>query len=187
MPTTNLDALALESTLSVGGAATLSGAASVAGAATFASTVAVTGALSLTVPLTKANANESLKRVPHCAQILGTYSNGATYRAIIPITKAGTIKAIRACANVKIAGGTNTLAVAKKQGGTSVTVISTATVDPTAFPVDADTAEAFTLTATAADLVVAAGDCLIFTLVCGTMTTAGQNYAFNVEIEQADV
>lgn len=169
MAETNLDALALSGNLTVAG------------------TAAVTGALSLTVPLTKANANESLKRVPHNAQIPGTYSNGATYRAIIPITKAGTIKAIRACANVRIAGGTNTLAVAKKQGGTSVTVISTATVDPTAFPSAADTAEAFTLTATAADLVVAAGDCLIFTLVCGTMTTAGQNYAFNVEIEQADV
>lgn len=181
MPTTNLDALSLDSTLAVAGASSLTGAA------TFASTVAVTGALSLTVPLTKANANQSLKQMVVPMNFPGTLADGTTYKRHIPIARAGTIKKISICAGTRMEGGANTLAIAKKQGGTSVTVLSTATVDPTAVPAAADTAEALTLTATAADLVVAAGDCLIATLVCGTMTTDGADYALLIEIEPADV
>lgn len=165
------------------------GTVAVAGAATFASTVAVTGAVSLTVPMTVANVNQSVKRdiLPiHFGQ--GTaLTDGATYIVSIPMRRAGSIKAIGICAATRMVGGTNTLAIAKKQGGTSVTLLSTATVDPTAVPTAADTAEALTLTSTSADLVFAAGDTIKCTLVCGTMTTDGIGYSLSIEVEYTDV
>lgn len=166
MGTTNLDALTLSGALSAG-AASLSSA-------------------SLTTPLTKANANESLKRVFFHIEFPNTLADGTTYKRVVPMGRAGTIKRISLAANVVMVGGTNTLALAKKKGGTSVNLLSTATVDPTAKPAAADTAEDLTLTSTAADLVYAAGDCLIATLVCGTMTTDGQNYSLLVEVELTD-
>ena len=149
--------------------------------------LAVTGDVTLSTPLKVASANESLKRESLVMNFPGTLADGTTYKRHIPMQRAGTIKKIWICAGTKMVGGTNTLAIAKKQGGTSVTVLSTATVNPTAVPAAADTAEALTLSATAADLVFAAGDCLIATLVCGTMTTDGADYALIIEVEYTDV
>ncbi len=141
------------------------------------------------IPLVASNINTGIKRQSLVVNFKGgdVLTDGVTYVVSIPMRRAGTVKAIHACAHTRIAGGTNTLAAAKKQGGTSVTLLSTATVDPTAFPTAADTAEAFTLTATGADLIYAAGDCLKFTLVCGTMTTDGQGYAITVDVENTDI
>lgn len=173
MADTNFSSIATSGAIAAGGAISATGALSGA-------------SLSLTTPLTKANANESLKRVFIHVDFPNTLADGTTYKRILPFGRAATIKRISIAANVKMVGGTNTLALAKKQGGTSVNLLSTATVDPTAVPAAADTAENLTLTSTAADLVFAAGDCFIATLVCGTMTTDGQNYALVIELEEAD-
>lgn len=161
----------------------------VAGDAAVTGTLGVTGAVSLTVPLTAANINTAIKRqlIPVTFGGGSTHADGATYIVSIPMRRAGTIKAIAISAATRMVGGTNTLAIAKKQGGTSVTVLSTATVDPTAVPTAADTAEALTLTATGADLIFAAGDVIKCTLTCGTMTTDGVGYSLAIDVEYTDV
>lgn len=168
---------------------TFQSTAAITGNQTVGGTLGVTGAVTLTVPLTAANVNQSVKRESIVFNFSGggLLVDGKTYVCSAPMRRAGTVKAISVSAHTRMAGGTNTLAFAKKQGGASATLISTATVDPTAFPTAADTAEAATLTSTAADLTFAAGDCLKSTLVCGTMTTDGQGYAVTIDVEYTDV
>lgn len=165
---------------------TVAGAAAVTGNATVSGTLAVTGAASLTVPLTKANVNNSVKREVVMLSFDGTLTDGSTNRRSIVMTRAGRVVGIRVAARVKAVGGTNTLALARIRAGASVNLISTATVDPTAVPAAADTGEAMTLTATTADLNFAANDILRATLVCGTMTTDGADYAVALEVEYDD-
>lgn len=181
--------LSCNGTLAVAGATSLASSLAVTGAATLASTLAVTGAVSLTVPLTVANANESVKRDiihVHFGQGIAL-TDGATYVASIPFRRAGSVKAIAISAATRMVGGTNTLAIAKKNGGTSVTLLNAATIDPTAIPTAADTAEALTLTSTSADKSFVAGDTIKCTLVCGTMTTDGVGYSLSIEVEYTDV
>lgn len=162
---------------------------SVTGDALVGGTLGVTGAVSLTVPLTVANVNQSIKRQTLVINFAGglTLVDGTTYICSIPMRRAGEVKGIAISAATRMAGGTSTLAAAKKQGGTSVNLLSTTNIDPASVPTAADTAEALTLTATGADKIFAAGDCLKFTLTCGTMTTDGKDYSLSVDIENTDV
>lgn len=153
---------------------------------TVAGAVAVTGTASLTVPLTKANVNNSVKREIVMLSFDGTLTDGSTNRRSIVMTRAGRVVGIRVAARVKAVGGTNTLALARVRAGASVNLISTATVDPTAVPAAADTGEAMTLTATTGDRNFAANDILRATLVCGTMTTDGADYTVALEVEYDD-
>lgn len=183
--------------LRVDGTSTLTGVATFTGDPVFsAGTVVKTsgaqtiaGAKTFSTPITAASINEGVKRQSIVLNFKGgdVLTDGVTYVLSAPMRRAGTVKAICVSAHTRMAGGTNTLALAKKQGGTSVTLLSTATVDPTAVPSAADTAQALTLTATGADLVFAAGDCLKSTLACGTMTTDGQGYAVTIDVEYTDI
>lgn len=177
MSATNLDSLVLSSGLTAT-TGTFSGAVS---------TAALTAAsLSLTTPLVKANANESLKRIIVDKSFDGTLADGTTYKRLIPIFRACTLTKAWAACVVKMAGGTNTLKVEKVNAGTTTTLISTASVDPTAVPAAVKVAEALTLTATTADRALVAGDNILITLTCGTMTTDGQDYAVSLELELTD-
>lgn len=149
----------------------------------------INGAKTFGTPIGGASINTAVRRHPIVFNFKGgdVLSDGVTYVCSAPMIRAGTVKAITISAHTRMAGGTNTLALAKKQGGTSVTLLSTATVDPTAVPSAADTAQALTLTATGADLIFAAGDCLKATLVDGTMTTDGQGYALTIDVEYTDI
>lgn len=149
----------------------------------------VTGLTTLLTPLGAASANQSVKRETITVNISGggIMLDGATYVCSIPMRRAGVVKAISVSAHAKVVGGTNTVAFAKKNGGTSVNLISTATIDPTAVPTAVDVAQALTLTAVAADLAFVAGDCLKVTQVCGTMGTDGHGYAYNFDVEYTDV
>jgi len=188
-PTVFTKEVTFQSTAAITGNQTVGGTLGVTGNTTVGGTLGVTGAATFTVPITAANVNTSVKRETLVLNFAGgeLLVDGKTYVCSIPMRRAGTVKAINVSAHTRMAGGTNTLAFAKKQGSTSVTLISTATVDPTAFPTAADTAEAATLTSTGADLIFAAGDCLKSTLVCGTMTTDGQGYAVAIDVEYTDV
>lgn len=156
---------------------------------TVGGTLAVTGEVSLSTSLKVANVNESVKReIIHVPFNGGAaLADGVTYYATVPMARAGVIKKISISAVTRMAGGTNTLALAKKNGGTSVNLLSTTNVDPTAVPAAADTAEDLTLSGTPANLTFAAGDTLKGTLVCGTMTTDGVCYALLIEVEFTDV
>lgn len=156
---------------------------------TFEKAVTMNSTLTLNSGLTASNVNTSVKRQTIALPVAGggVLTDGATYVVAIPMRRAGTIKGISLSAGTRMAGGTNTIAAAKKQGATTANLLSTTTVDPTAFPTAADTAEAFTLTGTAASLVFAAGDTIKFTVVCGTMTTDGAGYNIAVDVEYTDV
>lgn len=147
----------------------------------------VAGSLTLTTPLTNANLNAGLKRELIPVLFSGTLVDGSTNLRSFPMTRAGAVKAIYVAAGTRMVGGTNTWAFAKKNAATSVNLLSTANVNPINVPAAADVGEALTLTATAADLAFVAGDCIISTLVCGTMTTDGANYSAMIEVEFNDV
>lgn len=167
--TSNMDNLSLSGTLAVTGVSSLA-------------------SLNLTTPLTSANHNASVRDEEIVIPINSgaILVDGVTYEMVVPMLRAGTITAAYVACGIRIAGGTNTLALAKRNGGTEVTLLSTATVDPTAVPSAAFTAQALTLTSTTADKSVVAGDCLIGRLVCGTMTTDGKGYALVVRFRATD-
>lgn len=143
--------------------------------------------LALTTPLTKANANESLKRDVINFEYAGTLVDGSTNIRQKMMTRAGRVTGARIGAITKMVGGTNTLALARIRAGASTNLLSTANVDPTAVPAAANTGEALTLNTTASNLTFAANDFLRSTLVCGTMTTDGANYIVALEVEYDDV
>lgn len=172
MGATNLDSLALSSGLTAT-TGTFSGAVTAA-------------SMTLATPMSKASANESLKRVIIDKSFDGTLVDGSTNKRVIPIGRAGTLKKATVACLVKMVGGTNTLKIEKINAGTSVTLLSTASVDPVSVPAAIKVSENLTLTATAADLALVPGDNILITLTCGTMTTDGQDYAVSLEIEHAD-
>jgi hypothetical protein len=204
MGETNLDSLKLSGglTATTGSFSGAVAAGALSAAALTASSVASSGAVSgttgtfsgaltaasldLTTPLPKADANESLKRLIASVSFNGTLTDGSTNKRLIPIFRACTLtKAWLACI-VKMVGGTNTLTISKVNAGASVTLLSTANVDPVTVPAAINVAQALTLSATPADLNFVAGDNILVTLVCGTMTTDGQDYAVSLELELAD-
>lgn len=146
------------------------------------------GAASFAVPIGAANINASAKDndIPFSLAGGALLIDDATYEIAVPMTRAGTVRSAYLAAGIRISGGTNTLAVAKRNGGTEVTMLSTATVDPAVVPAAAFTGQALTLTATAADLNFVAGDVLIYRLVCGTMTTDGRGYTGTLKVRYND-
>lgn len=146
------------------------------------------GAATFNVPIAGANLNAAARDVDIPFQLAGgaVLADDATYEICVPMRRAGIVTGASLAAGIRIAGGTNTLAVAKRQGGTEVTMLSTATVDPAAVPTATFTAEALTLTATPANLAFVAGDVLIYRLVCGTMTTDGRGYTGGLRVRYTD-
>lgn len=144
------------------------------------------GTLSLDTPLTKANANESLKRELIQLEYNGTLSDSSTNPRRRLMTRAGKVKKIWVAAGTRMVGGTNTWAFAKVHAGVSSNLLSTTNVNPINVPAAADTGEALTLTSTDADLEFVAGDLLLSTLVCGSMGTDGANYVATFEVEYND-
>lgn len=115
--------------------------------------------------------------------------DSATYKGVAFVAPCDgcQIKKISIAASVKIASGTNTLAVDNydKSGTTARNVQSAANIDP-------DTVTALqgldlTLSATPANLIMDKGDVLNFTLVCGTQSTAGQGYSMTAVIIVPDL
>lgn len=138
--------------------------------------------LALSTPLTKANANNSLKRKVIVVPITnGTIADSATYTVTLPILQNCTITAMRASIGTAIVGGTNTLTISKNG---STTLLSTANVNPTTFAANAATA--LTLTSTAANLNLVAGDIIKFVHVAGTQSTDGVGESVAVEFESDD-
>lgn len=113
-------------------------------------------------------------------------ADGITYEIPVGMLRSGTVTAAYVSCGIRVAGGTNTLLLAKRNGGTEVTMLSTANVDPTAVPAAAFTAQALTLTGTATNLAFVAGDCIIGRIVCGTMTTDGKGYTLTVRFRPTD-
>ena len=86
-----------------------------------------------------------------------------------------------------MAGGTDTLAVDNydKSGTAARNVLSTTTIDPTS--ITALQGVQLTLSSTAANLLMDAGDVLNYTLVCGTMTTDGEGLSLTAIIVVPDL
>lgn len=143
--------------------------------------------LSLTTPLVKANANESLKRSQVNHEFQGTLADGSTNVRNSVMMRSGRVTAIYLACGTKMVGGTNTLALARVRAGVSTNLLSTTNVDPAVVPAAANAGEAMTLNTTAANLTFQAGDILRSTLVCGTMTTDGAQYMIGFDVEYDDV
>lgn len=181
-------AVTMSSTLAVTGNTTVTGTLGVTGAATLSSTLAVTGAVTLTVPLTAANINKSAKRQVFLFNVNGggTLADGTTYKASFVPGRAGTVTGASVFAQTPPVGGTNTVKILR---GTSAgnTMLSAASYDPTGLT--ANQAAAMTLTATGADLAVAASganSAIYVEWVAGTQTTDAINAVIAVEFEPTD-
>jgi len=110
-------------------------------------------------------------------------SNTTVYFEIIPITKAGTLKAIRWQTHVDTVSGTNTVKFLKN-GASGNTLINAASV--TVNGATADTAQSTTLTATGADLAFVAGDNIYFEYSAGTQGAAAKDVTAVFEFEPTD-
>lgn len=115
--------------------------------------------------------------------------DGVTYRQVAFVAPCNgcRIKEIHCSSVVKIASGTNTLAIDNYDASitTARNVLSTTNFDPDTIP--ALTELKLTLTTTLADLEMDEGDVLNFTMVCGTQTTAGQGLAMTITIIVPDL
>jgi hypothetical protein len=115
--------------------------------------------------------------------------DGKTYKGVVFVAPCDgcVIKELHASASVAIAGGTDTLAVDNydKSATTARNVLSTATIDPTS--ITALQGVQLTLSSTAANLLMDAGDVLNYTLVCGTMTTDGEGLSLTAIIVVPDL
>lgn len=115
--------------------------------------------------------------------------NGTTYNGVAFVAPCDgcLIKELHVSAAVAMAGGTDTLAVDNydKSGSAARNALSTTNIDPTSIVAKKGTQ--LTLTSTEANLLMDAGDVLNFTLVCGTMTTAGQGYAITAVVIVPDL
>ncbi len=115
--------------------------------------------------------------------------NGATYRGVVFVAPCDgcQIKELWVGAAVAIAGGTDTLAVDNydKSATAARNALSTTNIDPTT--VTALQGLQLTLSTTESNLLMDEGDVLNFTLVCGTMTTAGQGFAIMADVWVPDV
>ena len=112
--------------------------------------------------------------------------DGVTYKGggfIAPVDGC-VVKELWISASVLIGAGTNTFAIDNydKSGDAARNLLSTTNIDPVAVPGTVKEGEALTLTTTLANRVMDEGDAMNFTLVCGTMTTAGEGYVLNALI-----
>lgn len=112
-----------------------------------------------------------------------------TYKGVVFVAPCDgcIIKELHVTASVAMAGGTDTLAVDNydKSGTTARNVLSTTNIDPTS--ITALQGTQLTLSSTAANLLMDAGDVLNYTLVCGTMTTDGEGYALTAVVVVPDL
>lgn len=174
--------------LSLGGNLAVTGTSAHTGAATFGSTVAVTGAVSLTVPLTKANVGNQSKRVIYTYSVAngGTLADSTTYRGWFVPGRAGSITKISVMAGTPPVGGTNTVKVLKGSSSGN-TMLSAASYDPTGLT--ANQAAAMTLTGTAADLAITASGAnsgAYIEWAAGAQSTDAINAAVSIEFEPDD-
>ncbi|MBX9570905.1 MAG: hypothetical protein K2X77_18570 [Candidatus Obscuribacterales bacterium] len=181
-------AVTMASTLAVTGNGTVGGTLGVTGNATLGGTLAVTGAVTLTVPLTAANINKSAKRQVFLFRPNngGTIADGTTYAGFINPGRAGTVTGVSVIAGTPPVGGTNTVKVLRGSSAGN-TMLSAASYDPTGLT--ANQAAAMTLTATGADLAVAASGAnsgIYVEWVAGTQSTDGVNACIAVEFEPTD-
>lgn len=115
--------------------------------------------------------------------------NGATYKTVQFIAPCNgcLLKELWTSSVVAIAGGTDTLAISNydKSATTALNVLSTANIDPTT--ITALTGLQLTLSATLSNLIMDEGDVLNATLVCGTMSTAGEGLSLQVVVFVPDL
>lgn len=162
MGTTNLDSLRLANDLTVDDDVTISGDAAITGGLT------VTGTLTATTAQGVANVNSAIKsKIFQVPISTGTVADGTTYTYLVAPGRAGTVTKISITASTKPAGGTNTVAIQKN--GTT-TLLNAATFDPTTITSN-NVSQALTLTATTADLDLAATDVIKIVWTAGTQTT----------------
>jgi hypothetical protein len=180
---TTVSAVTTTGDASVGDDLAVADDAAVTGDATIGGTLGVTGAVTLTVPLTEANVNNSVKRVPIVFPLVnGTAADSATYTVVIAPGRAGTVTKIATACATAPSGGTHTLTITK---GNATTLLSTANVDPTAAFV-AHTATPLTLTGAGASLAFTATDVLKVVLANGTQTTDAVAPSVTIEVEFDD-
>jgi hypothetical protein len=110
-------------------------------------------------------------------------ANGTTFTYLIPFAHAGTITGISVAANVVPIGGTNTLTVYEAISGNNL--LSTTNFNPTTIAA-ANTSQALPLTATTANLSLAANDGVLVTYVSGTQTTAAVAPVITVQFVPTD-
>jgi|WetSurMetagenome_2_1015567.scaffolds.fasta_scaffold322222_2 hypothetical protein len=115
--------------------------------------------------------------------------NGATYQqaAFIAPCDGCFVKELWISAAVAIGSGTNTLAVDNydKSASAARNALSTTNMDPTT--ITAKKGMLLTLNTDPTKLEMDEGDVLNFTLVCGTMTTAGQGYLLHAVVLVPDL
>lgn len=178
-------ALAANSTLAVTGATTLGSTAAITGNTTVGGTLGVTGAVSLTTPLTAANIQTgSAKRtLTHIllSPVTGAAADSTTYAGIFAPNRAGTITRIGFVAAVPPVGGTDTLEALKNN---TTTQLNAATLDATTLV--AYTTTNATLTATGADLAMAATDVTRLKYNQGSASTDAQAVEAVVEYEMTN-
>lgn len=141
--------------------------------------------ITASTPIVNASIGNGAKR-----QILQFAVNGGvaladstTYASLLVPGRAGVVKAINFVATTPPVGGTSTLIV-KKASSAGVTMLSTASVDPTTLV--ANTVLPATLSATAADLAVTATEGVYTEWVTGVQTTDAIGGLIQVEFEPDD-
>lgn len=116
--------------------------------------------------------------------------DGATYKGVAFVAPCDGcfIKKLMLSASVKMAGGTDTLAIDNYDASANAArnVLSTTNINPVNVPATVLEGDQLTLTTTTANLYMDKGDVLNFTLVCGTMTTDGEGYALTAVIVVPD-
>lgn len=176
----------------VGGTLGVTGASTLTGNTTVGGTLGVTGAVTLTVPLTAANIQTgSAKRqllTYHFASNVadGTAADSTVYRAVLFPGRAATVKNISFGCVVAPTVGTDSIKVLKGSSSGN-TMLSAATFD--ANTLTANQATAATLTATGADLTVAATGAnsgIYVEYSAGSQTVDAKDLSVTIEIEPTD-
>jgi hypothetical protein len=152
-------------------------------------TTTQSGALTLTVPLTKANANVSIKRqtliwYPATEVPGGTVADSTTYRGYLPFNRAVTITKVGCLCGVAPIGGVNAVKVLKASSAGN-TQLSAASFDPTTLANDVITS--VPLSAVSADLGMTATQGSYLEWASGVQTTDAVNCAVTVEYELDDL
>lgn len=139
----------------------------------------VNGTTTLSTPLTIISAENAIKGKVVTVDIgpTGALTNSTVYTSTTPIGFPCTVIGITLAAHVAPVGGTNTVAVQKN--GTT-TMLSTATMDPTTLT--SLVGKALTLTATPANLTLAATDTIDITYTSGVQTTAANGPVFSIVV-----
>ena len=147
----------------------------------------INGAITLGTPLTKANVNDSVKKVFLFARLspeTGAAADSTVYKALIPVGRAFTVTAIKFVAETPPAGGTDTLKVLKGSSSGN-TMLNAASFDATTLV--ANTISAGTLTSTGADLAVNTTTPIYAEYSQGSATTDAAQVGCVIEGEMTDL